>query len=149
EFAQAGLLIGFGLALTVLLIGALDYSSVYFKLAALVLVLAGLVSGEYLINDWVEGLSLVGLLLLAASAAAGLIIRFFANQVRNAWLALVAVVLGGAVGWLIENPFGLLDLGFDDYSELQGHGLGFIAAGFVGAVISLGMIGKAKADENS
>ena len=50
---------------------------------------------------------------------------------------------------MIENPFGLLNLGFEDYSELQGHGLGLIAAGFISALVSLGTIRKAKADENS
>ena len=149
ELAQTGLLIGAGIALMVTLVGIFDHSNVYFKLVALALIAAGLVSGEYLVNDWVEGLSTIGLLLLVTSAGSGLVIRFFADEVQNGWLALVGIVLGGAVGWLIENPFGLLDLGFEGYSDIQGYGLGFIAAVFVSAIISLGTIGKAKADENS
>ena len=149
EYAQFGLLTAYGLALMVLLIGVLDHSNVYFKLVAFAILSAGLVLGEYLTDDWVEGLTIIGVLLLAALAGAGFVIRFFVRNMQYPWLVFAGTLLGGATGWLIENPFGLLDLGFTDYSELQGHGFGLIAAIFVSAVISLGTIGRAKTYENS
>ena len=149
EFAQGGLLATFGLALLVVTLGAVDFENKYLRLSSLTLLSAGLVVGEYLTNDWVEGLALIGLILLTATAASGLVIRFFVSKVSVGWLSFVGIVLAGVVGWLVENPFGLLDLGFEGYSDLQGYGLGILAALLVSGLISLGTIRREKADENS
>ena len=146
---QLGLLIAIGMAALVVLVGVFSDVSVSRRMIAFVLVVAGLVAGEYLTNQWVQGISTIGVLLISTLVGSGLVVRFIGRESNRGWLALVAIVLGLVVGWLIENPFGLLDLGFDGYTELQGFGLGVSSAALLSALISLALVSKAKADENS
>lgn len=148
ELAQAGLLLSAGLAIFIALLGVFDFKDVYLRIIALSLVSAGLITGEYLTNDWVEGLSLIGLILLVGLVGASLVVRFLGAKIV-AWIVFVASGMAVIAGWLIENPFGLLDLGFEGYENLQGYGLGLLVAVVISAVISIGAIRKQIANENS
>ncbi|MDR9443555.1 MAG: hypothetical protein RI530_01195 [Microbacteriaceae bacterium] len=147
ELAQAGLLLSAGLAMFIAVLGVFDFKDVYLRIIALALVSAGLVTGEYLANDWVEGLALIGLILLVGLLGGALVARFFGEKIV-AWIVFVASGVAILAGWLIENPFGLLDLGFEGYEDLQGYGLGVLVAAVISAVISIGAIRKQKVDEN-
>lgn len=148
ELAQTGLLIGFGLGLAVALMGALDQAGIFSRASSLVIVLAGLIGGEFLTDYWVEGFSILGVVVLAAFVGSATVLRF-ANNVRSPIINLIGIIVATAAGWIAENPFGLLDLGFEQYSELSGAGLGLLTAFAISALVSLMTIQRSRVDENS
>ena len=148
QVAQIGLLVALGIAIMVAAIGVLDSEKLLLRLIGLLLVSAGLIAGEYLTNDWVSNVSTIGSLLLVAIAASALVARVSKGAINKTWVTPVAVILGFVVGWLIENPFGLLDLGFDEYASLSGYGLGIAGSALISGIISLLILEKAEENED-
>jgi len=148
QVAQIGLLVALGIAIMVAAIGVLDSEKLLLRLIGLLLVTAGLVAGEYLTNDWVNNVSTIGSLLLVAIASSALVARVSKGEIRKTWVSPVAVILGFVVGWLIENPFELLDLGFEEYASLSGFGLGIAASALIAGIISLLILEKAEENED-
>ncbi len=149
EWTQTGLLVAAGVSIFVSLLGILNKSNIYLKLSSLILVSAGLIAGEYLTNEAVQGLAVIGLVLLASLIGSALVIRFILKEMNYPWLIILSSTLGLVAGWLIENPFGLLDLGFSGYQDLQGAGLGYLAALSLAGVVTLAGIRRARSNEDS
>jgi len=148
QVAQIGLLVALGVAIMVAAIGVLDSEKLALRLVGILLVSAGLIAGEYLTNDWVNNVSTIGSLLLVAIAATALVARASKGAIKKTWVSPVAVIFGFVVGWLIENPFGLLDLGFEEYASLSGYGLGIAASALIAGIICLLILEKAEENED-
>ena len=149
EWTQAGLLIAAGMSIFVVLLGLLNNVNVFLKLASLVLVSAGLIAGEYFSNETVQGLAVIGSVLLASLIGSALVIRFVVKDMQYPWLIMVSSILGLVAGWLIENPFGLLDLGFSGYQDLSGAGLGHLSGLLLAGIVTLTGAKRARPNEDS
>ena len=140
NWVQVGGLIAVGLALVVLIAGSVDFENRRFKTASLVVLVAALVVSEYLTNDWVSALFTMGGVAIAALVSSSLIIRFAKTPQANPVVVIIGLLIALTIGWLIENPLGLLDLGFEGYSDLSGWGAGALVAVVVGSLFALASV---------
>jgi len=140
NWVQVGGLIAVGLALVVLIAGSVDFENRWFKTASLVVLVAALVVSEYLTNDWVSALFTMGGVAIAALVSSSLIIRFAKTPQANPVVVIIGLLIALTIGWLIENPLGLLDLGFEGYSDLSGWGAGALVAVVVGSLFALASV---------
>lgn len=140
NWVQVGGLIAVGLALVVLVAGSVDFENRWFKTASLVVLVAALVVSEYLTNDWVSALFTMGGVAIAALVSSSLIIRFAKTPQANPVVVIIGLLIALTIGWLIENPLGLLDLGFEGYSDLSGWGAGALVAVVVGSLFALASV---------
>jgi hypothetical protein len=140
NWVQVGGLIAVGLALLVLVAGSVDFENRWFKTASLVVLVAALVVSEYLTNDWVSALFTMGGVAIAALVSSSLIIRFAKTPQANPVVVIIGLLIALTIGWLIENPLGLLDLGFEGYSDLSGWGAGALVAVVVGSLFALASV---------